>query len=268
MVKDAEAAFATAPEDRAPYELFAAVKKACQAFVGTTYLTMSHDEAWHFSRMGRLVERAEKTSRILDVKSYLLDVPGSRCGSDEIEWAAAPEVGERVRDVPAAARRARPPEGARLPRPRPEVPALDFYLRPQGRALAPRDHRDAARRACVAGGARDRPPPRGARVRRGRRDLRQGLNAYISEFQSRLNAVGDAIGESFFMYEEVPRCPRPRRSDRSRSARVRWVHRARWGLRVELPSRVREAAAPGGAAAVLALNCHGIRRARRSCRGG
>ena len=31
---------------------------------------MSHGEAWHFARLGRLVERADKTSRVLDVEHY------------------------------------------------------------------------------------------------------------------------------------------------------------------------------------------------------
>ena len=32
---------------------------------------MSHNEGWHFGRLARLLERADK-SRILDVKYYLL----------------------------------------------------------------------------------------------------------------------------------------------------------------------------------------------------
>ena len=33
---------------------------------------MAHNEAWHFCRLGRMLERAEKTSRMLDVKYYIL----------------------------------------------------------------------------------------------------------------------------------------------------------------------------------------------------
>jgi uncharacterized alpha-E superfamily protein len=33
---------------------------------------MTQGEAWHFSRLGRMLERADKTSRILDVKYFLL----------------------------------------------------------------------------------------------------------------------------------------------------------------------------------------------------
>src|SRR4029453_13007944 len=46
-----------------PYGFFSEVKKASHLFDGITEATMSHDEGWHFYRMGRLLERADKTSR-------------------------------------------------------------------------------------------------------------------------------------------------------------------------------------------------------------
>ena len=51
---------------------------------------MSHDERWHFGRLGRLLERADKTSRILDVKYFML-LPGADYVGmpvDKIQWAA------------------------------------------------------------------------------------------------------------------------------------------------------------------------------------
>jgi uncharacterized alpha-E superfamily protein len=51
---------------------------------------MSHSEAWHFVRMGRKLERADKTSRILDVKYFIL-LPSARdVGTpyDDIHWSA------------------------------------------------------------------------------------------------------------------------------------------------------------------------------------
>ena len=44
------------------------VKQSSHLFTGTTDATMTQGEAWHFSRLGRMLERADKTSRILDVK--------------------------------------------------------------------------------------------------------------------------------------------------------------------------------------------------------
>jgi len=74
----------------APYEFFSAVKQAAHLFVGITYLSMSHNEAWHFGRLGRLLERADKTSRILDVKYFILLPQPVDVGTtvDELQWAA------------------------------------------------------------------------------------------------------------------------------------------------------------------------------------
>jgi uncharacterized alpha-E superfamily protein len=74
----------------APHDFFTEVKQASHLFVGTTYLTMSHTEAWHFGRLGRLLERADKTSRILDVKYFLLLPQPSDVGStlDALHWGA------------------------------------------------------------------------------------------------------------------------------------------------------------------------------------
>ena len=57
---------------RAPHEFFSEVKLASQLFSGTTDNSLTHGEAWHFTRLGRMLERADQTSRILDVKYHLL----------------------------------------------------------------------------------------------------------------------------------------------------------------------------------------------------
>jgi uncharacterized alpha-E superfamily protein len=51
---------------------------------------MSHNEGWHFCRLGRMIERADKTSRILDTKYYLLLPSVEAVGTpyDDIMWAA------------------------------------------------------------------------------------------------------------------------------------------------------------------------------------
>src|SRR5262249_18011392 len=74
----------------APHDFFTAGKNACHLFVGLTYVTMTHNEGWHFARLGRLIERADKTSRMIDVKYFVLLPEPSYVGSpyDEILWAA------------------------------------------------------------------------------------------------------------------------------------------------------------------------------------
>ena len=63
---------------------------ASHLFTGVTDNTLTHGEAWHFMRMGRMLERADKTTRILDVKYFIL-LPGVEdVGTpyDAILWTA------------------------------------------------------------------------------------------------------------------------------------------------------------------------------------
>ena len=73
-----------------PHAFFTQVKMASHLFLGITDVTMSHGEGWHFGRLGRLLERADKTSRILDVKYFLLLPTATDVGTplDDIQWAA------------------------------------------------------------------------------------------------------------------------------------------------------------------------------------
>jgi uncharacterized alpha-E superfamily protein len=52
------------------YDFFHEIKRGSQLIAGVTDGTLSRGEGWHFVRLGRLIERADKTSRILDVKTY------------------------------------------------------------------------------------------------------------------------------------------------------------------------------------------------------
>lgn len=75
-------------EEMADY--FERVKMAGIHYAGVTDATLSHGEAWHFSRLGRLLERADKTSRILDVKYFVLLPSLQEVGSaiDQVGWTA------------------------------------------------------------------------------------------------------------------------------------------------------------------------------------
>ena len=73
-----------------PHRLLDVVKQQSQLIVGAAETTLSHGDAWNFSRLGRCIERGDKTSRILDVKYYILlptvqDVGGN---VDIIQWSA------------------------------------------------------------------------------------------------------------------------------------------------------------------------------------
>jgi uncharacterized alpha-E superfamily protein len=66
------------------------IRMGCHLFQGVMDVTMSHNEAWHFIRLGTSLERADKTTRILDVKYFILLPSVSDVGTpyDDIQWSA------------------------------------------------------------------------------------------------------------------------------------------------------------------------------------
>jgi uncharacterized alpha-E superfamily protein len=87
MVKDA----AGKPNIKANLpEFFNQVKMSSHRFAGVMDATMTHNEGWHFGQVGRLLERADKTTRILDVKYFLLlpSVEWVGTALDQIQWIA------------------------------------------------------------------------------------------------------------------------------------------------------------------------------------
>jgi uncharacterized alpha-E superfamily protein len=73
-----------------PYDFCHDVKLRGILLGGAANDTMNHTEAWHFFRLGRVLERADKTSRILDVKYFILlpDINYVGTAYDDIQWAA------------------------------------------------------------------------------------------------------------------------------------------------------------------------------------
>lgn len=71
-------------------EFLGLVKQYSHSFNGVMDATMNHNEGWYFGRMGRYMERADKTSRILDVKYFLLLPSNEIVGTpmDELGWIA------------------------------------------------------------------------------------------------------------------------------------------------------------------------------------
>ena len=69
-------------------KFFGQVKMASHRFAGVMDATMSHNEGWHFGQLGRFLERADKTTRILDVKYFLLLPSAEWVGTplDRIQW--------------------------------------------------------------------------------------------------------------------------------------------------------------------------------------
>jgi len=185
------------------YEFFAQVKRASHLLIGTTDATMSHGEAWNFVRMGRLLERADKTSRIVDVKYFILLPEAADVGTtlDVVQWSALLR----------------------------SASALEMYRRTHGR-IAPQKVTDfllldrtfpRSFRYCV-GGAEDSlhaitGTPEGTFGNRAEQQLGRlrseldftsiddviaaGLHEFIDVVQDRLNRTGEAIFQCFFQID-------------------------------------------------------------------
>jgi uncharacterized alpha-E superfamily protein len=70
--------------------LLATIKEACQTHTGITEGTFFRDQGWYFYQLGRYLERADQTTRLLDIKYHLLLPHPSEVGSptDVSQWNA------------------------------------------------------------------------------------------------------------------------------------------------------------------------------------
>lgn len=72
------------------HDFFEKVKYNCHLFNGISDSTMSRNEGWHFARLGKMMERADKTSRIIDIKYFHILPSVKFVGSayDILQWSA------------------------------------------------------------------------------------------------------------------------------------------------------------------------------------
>jgi uncharacterized alpha-E superfamily protein len=182
------------------YEFFKQVKLASHLLEGITVATMSHGESWHFARLGRLLERADKTSRILDVKYYVLLPTANDVGTplDTVQWSALLESASALEMYRKRFGRITPVNVADFLILDREFPrAIHFCLIKAEDSLL-----------SITGGQHGRFRS-SAEKRLGRlrsnldytqigEIIDQGMHEFIDAFQIQLNQAGDAIHETFF----------------------------------------------------------------------
>jgi len=74
-----------------PFEFLQEIKACSLHLQGLTDATIVHNEGWQFMRAGRFLERADKTTRILDVRHGTLPPRGLPTGvsqTEALEWSA------------------------------------------------------------------------------------------------------------------------------------------------------------------------------------
>ncbi|EKQ70042.1 hypothetical protein OsccyDRAFT_0303 [Leptolyngbyaceae cyanobacterium JSC-12] len=187
-------------------KFFEDVKLQSHLFAGIMDATMTHNEGWHFGQIGRLIERADKTARILDVKYFILLPSVNYVGStlDELQWMALLK----------------------------SASAYEMYRKQGGHRITPNavakflvldTEFPRSVRSCIIGAERSLHQITGTPIGtwripvertmgRLRSDLdyitideifEMGLHEYLDGLQSRMNEVGAKIFETFFALQPV-----------------------------------------------------------------
>jgi uncharacterized alpha-E superfamily protein len=168
---------------------------------------MTHNEAWHFGELGRVLERADKTSRILDVKYFLLTLARTESSAQalvETQWAAllrSASALEMYRKRHGLIEPARVVDFLMLERDFPR--SLVHCLSGADRSL----HAISGTPSGAFGSEAERALGRlhaqfeYADVQE---ILARGLHGYLDDFQKQLNSVGEAIAATFFSTPALP----------------------------------------------------------------
>ncbi|HEY9639321.1 MAG TPA: alpha-E domain-containing protein [Coleofasciculaceae cyanobacterium] len=184
---------------------FAEVKTASHLFAGVTDATMSHNEGWHFGRVGRLLERADKTARILDVKYFILLPSPSDVGTalDELQWIALLKSASGYEMYRKRQRRISPQGIANflvLDREFPRSIAYSLF----------RAERSLQEISGTTPGTWNNPAERA--MGKARSDLefitiedviQEGLHEFLDQVQTQLNCVGKSIFDTFFALQPI-----------------------------------------------------------------
>ena len=183
-----------------PQRFFKIIQMRSHLFTGLLDSTMSHGEAWNFARIGMMLERADKTSRMLDVKYFMLLPQADLVNTpvDNIQWMAVLKSASAFEMFRKVHHRITPRNVA------------DFLIFDN---QFPRSIRHCVAKAQIGLHRVSGSPPGSAhntaekRLGRLTSDLFYtdvdeviacGMHEYLDGLQTRLNQVDEAIGTTFF----------------------------------------------------------------------
>jgi uncharacterized alpha-E superfamily protein len=183
-----------------PHRFFKIIQMRSHLFTGLLDSTMSHGEAWNFARFGMMLERADKTSRILDVKYFMLLPQADLVNTpiDNIQWTAVLKSASAFEMYRKQHHRITPRQVAGFLIFDNHFPRSIHHCISKAQICL---HRITGSPVGSAGSAAEK------QVGRIKADLDytdidevvdSGLHEYLDSLQTRLNQVDSAIGTSFF----------------------------------------------------------------------
>lgn len=190
-----------------PHRFFQEVKDKSQLLIGITDATMDHGKGWHYVRLGRLLERADKTSRILDVKYFMLlpqlDYVGSTL--ENLHWTAVLKSASALEMYRKKFHRITPVDVARFLVLDHTFPRAMHYCLIKGQDSlhaitgVPLGSYSNSAEKCLG------------RLRSHftylsiEEVIEQGMHEFLDNFQIQLNMAGDAIFTTFFEMRPIAR---------------------------------------------------------------
>ena len=185
---------------RQPHGVLEQIKRSAHQVLGVIQATWSRGEAWHFSSLGYDLERADKTSRILDVKYFILLPDPTHVGSqvDVVQWAALLESTSALQMYRREYGRIEPAK------------VVDFLMLntrfPRSMRFCVRDVENSIRAISgtpmhsFSNTAEQLVAQLNAKLNYARATdvIGNGLHQFVDDFQSQLNGIGAAVAESFF----------------------------------------------------------------------
>jgi uncharacterized alpha-E superfamily protein len=189
---------------RNPYNFFSHIRNGSHLFQGVTDATMAHGEGWEFIQAGKFLERADKTARILDVKyGALANTGGEGAPLISLQWIALLKSCSAFEPYRRSHSQLQPWR------------VVDFLLfdRQFPRSVAFCLEQTRASLVRISGGSPDRPSNPAERLL-GRLcaelmylDIREALadlHVYLDDMQRKVNAIGEALAQSYFVPTTLP----------------------------------------------------------------
>jgi len=189
----------------APHDFFGDIMMASHGFLGITDATMSHGEGWNFCHVGRMLERADKTSRLLDVKYFMLLPSVGYVGSpyDDILWSAVLRSTSAFEMYRKAHQQISPDRVVEFLVLDPEFPRAIHHC------VIKAEESLRAISGTPGGTFRNQAEQRLGRIRaeldyvQVEEIIRDGLHEFLDDLQDRLNASGQAIFDTFFALRPI-----------------------------------------------------------------
>ena len=191
-----------------PTDFFNQIKASSLQLIGLSYATHIHNQGWWFAQAGRFIERADKTSRILDLRYHKLPargLPKAISQTEALEWGAilrSCSAWDAYKSIHGA--EAHPHHVAEF-----LLLNEDF---PRSVRFCVKELNDALR--CISGVAHGR-FSNDAEKLAGRlvaelqfssieEIFSRGLHDYLDELQAKLNAIGEALFHAYVFQPLLP----------------------------------------------------------------